>query len=266
MTNRAHLTPEITTDKNGKKTTVYRRSDQPSAATRLLSALPVWTASLHVDFAPSIAARIDMNSTVKKDRETLRRAMTTPMMNKHVAGEIRGRIEMLDRTTLTLAASAIRNKLITKEHLRLIAGMGNLEAREYIALATTVSDFETDAMYLRSLFYGACDVNEDGYSYARIDLSSEEVVSHHAALMRFAVAFQESQANSLQRFQSIFTERRIDSKPGQVLNEDLRDLVSRRPEDIERIIGLMEGSTVNHAAGLEHMLDHDNSALSEGAL
>lgn len=191
--------------------------------------------------------------------------MIPSMTNKHVANDRRNRINALDRITLTLAASAVRKKLITSDQLEVISGMNNDEAREYVALASTVGNLDTYGKYLRMVYNGARPVNKDGYSYARIDLRSEETVSHYAAIMRFAVAFQESHANSLQRHESIYTERRVDSQPGNVLNEDLQDLVTRRPDDIDRIIELMDGSAVIHAAGLEHMLD-TNSALSEGAL
>jgi hypothetical protein len=270
MNSRAHLQTITIMDKNGKYTTVYRRLDPSINVSNMTSVLPpsLPTAGA-LALAPTVAARIDPSFTVGKNRALLRSKLTPSTASDFDKEHKSLRIKQLDPTTLAVIASAVRNKSIDRERLAPIEGMTNEEAVEYVTIVSTVSDIPTNAVFVRAVYNGLRPISEDGSHYEALDLSTDEKVAATAAELRFGLRFGElvvhAKVRSAVTFDDMFTQHKVDGQLGQALPNDIRELASRRPQDIDAFCKIMIHHPIHHAAALEHMLD-SNSPLSEGAL
>lgn len=271
MNSRAHLQTISIVDKNGKHTSVYRRLDPSSNGSNMKNVMPPSVPIAGASaLAPTVAARIDPSFTVGKNRALLRSKLTPSTAPDFDREHKALRVKQLDATTLAVIASAVRDKSIDRERLAPIEGMTNEEALEYVTVVSTVGDIPTNEVFVRAVFNGLRPVSEDGSHYEALDLSTDEKVAAAAAELRFGLRFGElvvhAKVRSAVSFEDMFTRQDVDGQPSQVLPADIRELAARRPQDIDAFCKLMIDYPINHAAGLEHMLDHDHSAVSEGAL
>lgn len=269
MAERAHLQSVTIADKNGRYTTVYRRLNKFGQAIDMSAVPPASNSKSEIQLAPSVAAMIDKTATLGQNRSTVRKGLIPVAAGENERKHKTKRIKEFDPITVAVIASSIREQSITRDRLAYIEGMTNDEAREYVTVVSTVGDLETNAIFTYALFNGMRPVSDDD-TYLRMDLSTDDRVAECSAVMRFGMQFvtlnMHSGKDSAVDFGDVFTTRTTDGQTGQTINPDLCDLVSRRPQDIDAICGLMQRYPVAHAAAIEEMLDHGSTPVSEGVL
>jgi hypothetical protein len=267
----ATLQPVSVVDKNGKITTVHRRVNQ-FGMIMPMSEVPPPTGRAAKKLAPSVAARLT-DTTMSQDRDVTEKAMLSESAGADAVKHTKERVKRLDVLTLRVIAASVRNNLIGQDRLSFIEGMTNDEALEYVTIVSTVHDLDIHAVFTQSLFNGLRPVITDkaGYErYGRLDLSTDENIENYGSIMRFGLRFLALNSHTGEetalKFEDVFTLNNVSGQIGQVLGTDLWELVARRPQDIDAICDLMRVHPIKHAGGIEMMLDHGATALSEGGL
>lgn len=256
MTSKQHsnpnLVPTVVTDKNGRRTTVHRKATSvPPSGTASIPPASLPKTSIEEQY---VAGLNSLTSSGTMIGHRLYLIMQRAKINKKTKIEM---MEGLHEDTLTILnqsdlsdASGVQNELIDS----------CLRKRALIPLnnAAVVADVlqECDESH-RGVFHTYVDGLQmyRASSDPLIDWSTRDAAEHEVpkALIRAAIGLKKpySRVNAW-----------VDDKPRHVMSEELVELIMKRPQDVQRIVALVNQrdlpvDTEQDIANLEGLLDQD---------